>query len=272
MAINLAERSLKKGFFTDDKGENLIEFQFNPTEIVFNEESRIESETHVGEVNPNMLWVSSAPEDFYITLFVDRSDESRGTQGRNFDASDLIGKKQYHYIGAGLDQMVRTAKARVEGTAGRYGLESIIRGDVEADPNLMRSEYNPSPHVNPNDIGFNKNVGVWNEYQKFKKYMRPRGWEEDVNLSNYNSLAFNLALLEAGRWERQQSFTSPPLAIMFFGDLWIEGYFRSLRPRFSVMTRNLTPQRMEVEIILSIHRKGIISPTQTMAQREEVIA
>ncbi len=244
--MNTLPKALRKGFITDLKGNNVIEFQFNPTEFEFQESNVFNERNLTGREDTDTLWVSGSPEKFTMELFIDRSIESRGNMTSSTDISGLVGSP---------DPMAGNATAQY----GRYVFDKArnvinevkgIKREFDGN-NIVFSDYNPSPHININDEGFDDDIGVWNEYNKFRKYLKPEGWRQadlrQIQANNGNAII-----------DRQ--FIPPPVAILYFGDLWVQGYMETLNPRFSVMNRMLVPQRMEITFSMTVQNKGILSP------------
>ena len=242
MAYDRIQQATRKGFFADLSSNVLAEFQFNPTEITLPESSEVQSRTPTGREEPDLLWVKGAGRSFRVDLFIDRTAESKGRGLGNTTVNDYARPDSYYWgPGSEVSQNVRAVGDRVDRTLNR--LEKLN----PPAPEFNMSDYNPSPHVNPDDDGFREDVGVYGEYQKFLRMKRSEGYENPDR---------RVAMLLG----RDVKFAPPPLIVFFFGDLWVEGYVTELTPKFSVFTKELVPQRLELEVTMSVLASGILAP------------
>jgi hypothetical protein len=246
-------KTAKRGFFTDSKGEMLIEFQFNPEKLPIQESASISSRNLTGRDDSDLLWVSGASDTLTIDLFVDRTTETRTSRKSGVSQLDVIGNSNpFAGFGAGLGGTSSTVR-------GVENVVNFLRGkqNTYTEPESLATDYVVNPHLDPQDMGYNENVGVYAEYNKFRAFIKPTDYTPPLTFTKdsvYQVVGASRISMTA------RTFVPPPVAILFFGDMWVEGYFETLRPIFQVFNKGLIPMRMELSVTMAVHQIGFLIP------------
>ena len=241
------DRAIKRAYFTDGEGGNMLEFQFAPFELEFTEGGRFSDRIQVGNYFNNMMWISGRPMEFNLDMFIDRTQESFTADEINNDPFANI-KRFSHTTPKYFNfDIVNLVKGIISGNSSS-GFQSSFKKRYTGDGNTVEpSTYTASPHYEQKNI--NGDVGVLNDLEKLLYYVRPMGLK--LASAELNSDG----VVKLTDYE-QSRFTPPPKFRFYYGSMWREGYILEIKYKLSVMNKLLVPQRLEARIKLGCTRMG----------------
>lgn len=235
MSIKISDRALKKAYFTDIYGGNIIDFQFTPESLEFEEGGKFKDRVAVGRYQTDYVWISGKPNTFDLKMWVDRTDESISrTDFYDPFADEKRFPKQTRSRYLNFD-IVNLTKDKYNGIKSMfYKKDNIQSNDI--DPSI----YSFNPEF-PQDSIQNNSKGVYYDLERLMFFVRPQGFKlSSGTLETDGTLKISDV--------KQSRFTPPPKVRFFYGNMWCEGYISEVKYTLSAMNRNLVPRRLEAEI------------------------
>lgn len=234
-----AERATKKAYFTNLAGGKLLEFQFSPDILDFNEGGEYMDRIPVGNYFNDASWISGKVSKFNLRMFVDRTQESYTAENYNNDPFDGI--KRYptrspKYLNFDIINMLRGIGQRKPASNGEGNM-------VDA------SNYSASPHFS--QPSFNDSLGVIGDVEALLYYVRPEGLElSDITIQKDGTArVFDFP---------QGRFTPPPKCRFHYGNLWSEGYIIDVKYNLSIPNKDLVFRRMDADLVMLRTRWGYL--------------
>ena len=247
-----SNRSTKGAYFSDTKGGNIIDFQFSPETLEFNEGGRFSDRVLTGRYNVDYIWISGQPTKMSIKMWVDRTLESvtptDATQDPFGDVVRFPKATIPRYANFDIVNMVRGMKNgimdRINGNVKNKQLQS--KTPIPIDPSV----FAVSPNFDQSTTTSNK--GVFHDVEKLAYFIRPLGYEQGVATTNSEGV---ISISDY----KHNRFTPPPKCRYFYGNFWAEGYIQEVSYKLSVMNENLVPLRMEADIEFIVTDKGYLN-------------
>ena len=235
MATLGSDRATGRAFFSDLDGGNIIDFQFAPFTLDFEEGGQYEQRTQIGRHFTDAVWISGKPNMFNLNMFVDRTNESVPMDLYDMPYNTLrrFPERQYsQYNPLQAASLVR----------------GMMRSDVLGDKDFKQSEYFANPAFAD---GYDPARGIYPDLERLLQFVRPVGVSVDNNTIR-NSGEVNLEEFEEYR------FVAPPMVRFYYGTHWRECYMTSVKYRLSAMNKELVPRRFEADISLIAIRWGYL--------------
>lgn len=231
-------RAIRKAYFSDIEGNNIIDFQFSPHELEFSETARMKMDYLTGVYGVNIAWNSASYGPFSVKLFIDRTKESFASD-KLPDTKKTIKTPSWFPRPDQSSAIVQAVK----------NIVNPIKNRKAGSPEL--STYDPAPSYKQDEAKYN---GVLTDLVKFQYFIRPEGYSSSIPgmLVNSNDYKGKLNVED----ESELRFSPPPIIRFFNGDIWMEGYVSKFNYKLGIMDMNLIPQRLTGEITINVHRGG----------------
>lgn len=235
------ERAIKKAYFTDTLGGNLLEFQFSPASLDFEEAGRYSTRNPIGSFFTDMVWISGRPSQFNLRMFIDRTQESYVAD--TFNQDPFANVKRLPNINPAYSSLdIVNLINGINGSAFFKGRKRNVEGN-----DITPSNYSASPHYSQSNT--REDIGVMNDVEALMYYVRPKGLKlSEIIIDNTGIV--NTVDFKEGR------FTSPPKCRFYYGNMWREGYIVQVRYNLSAVNKSLVPRRMDATLRFSCTRWG----------------
>jgi hypothetical protein len=234
MANIPSDRATGRAFLTDLQGGNIVDFQFAPFTLDFEEGGNYEQRTKIGHHFTDAVWISGQPSMFSLYMFVDRTNESVP-----MDIYDMPYSKVHtmNHRKPQYNQLTLTNLARL-----------IVKKEYKGEKDFKQSEHFPNPEFAQ---GYDPARGIYPDLEKLLYFVRPEGINMDNNTIR-NSAEVSVQDFEMYR------FTAPPMVRFHYGTLWRECYMTNVKYKLSAMNKELVPRRFEADIKLVTVRQGYL--------------
>tara|TARA_Y100000034_G_scaffold29728_1_gene36161 strand:+ start:37440 stop:38186 length:747 start_codon:yes stop_codon:yes gene_type:complete len=236
------DRAVKRAYFSNLEGGNIVEFQFSPASLQFKEGGKFEERIKVGNYFPELIWISGDTNAFELRFFIDRTQESYVRDEYNSDPFEdfkRFPEPYTKYVPSQVYALIAGAKQ-----------DSDVRKNGAVGGGIQPSSYSASPHYAQSS--FNDNVGVLKDLEALMYFLRPQGIElGDISISESGEVNINDF--------SQNRFTPPPMFRFYYGSIWREGYFTNIEYQLSAMNKQLVPNRLDATIKMACSNWGYLS-------------
>lgn len=245
------DRAVKKAYFSDFFGDNIVEFQFAPHELDFSEGGQYADRVVTGNFFTDLIWISGRPTKFSVQMFIDRTQESFISDQYNQDP--FANFKRFpnsnpRLSGFDIYNMVQGLK---QGSSSSGFATSFKRGNTKEDGNeVAPSNYSASPQFSQSQ--FNEATGVIKDLEAILYYVRPRGLKlSEITIEGTQ-------VVSIGDY-KQNRFVPPPKVRFYYGAFWREGYITEVKYNLSVMNKLLVPRRLDATIEMACTSWGYLN-------------
>lgn len=244
-----SNRATKGAYLCDLQGGHIVDFQFSPETLEFNEGGRFNDRIITGRHDTDYIWISGQPTRQNIKMWVDRTLESNTQLDQTSDPYSSITKLPKSAIPRYADfDVVNFINGVKNGLVDLYSKARGIK-DVTEQTSLEPSTYAVSPNFN--QATSNDSKGVFYDVELLAYFLRPEGYEL-AKATNTNGV---ISIDDV----KQTRFIPPPKCRYFYGNYWAEGYIQEVEYKLSVMNDNLVPMRMEADIVFLRTKWGYLN-------------
>lgn len=244
------DRATKKAYFTDLDGGHLLEFQFAPFELNFEEGGRFVDRLPTGRYFNELVWISGKPTEFNLQMFIDRTQESYVSE--NFDQDPFSDVRRFpnrNPVYGFLDIVGLIEGIKNSNTSSGFAT-SFKKKNQQGANEVAPSNYSASPHYVQRQ--FDEGSGVIPDLEALLYYVRPKGMKlSEATIHKDGSV-------KVTDYE-QARFTPPPMIRFYYGNLWREGYVIEVKYNLSVMNKLLVPKRMDADIKIACTNWGYLN-------------
>lgn len=248
------DRAVKKAYFSDLGGEHILEFQFSPHTLDFQEGGRYSNRVSTGNFFTDLVWISGEVNAFDLRMFIDRTQESYTVENADQDPYSSFRRFPNAKNPAPNLDIVNLIRGITNSNTSSGFANSFRKPSTSGANYVEPSKYSASPQFK--QTSFNDNVGVIADVEALMYYVRPKGLNlSEITISSDGSAS--VKDFEQGR------FVPPPKCRFYFGNMWREGYIVNVKYNLSVMNKQLVPQRMDAELKMICTKWGYLNDINT---------
>jgi hypothetical protein len=246
----------KVAYLCDMNGDNVFAFMFAPHELDFTEENDFFENIPVGSTEPDVLWVGGVPKRFPLEIFVDRTNESGGT---NTELDAFYQENVNQSFSSQLAERLARTIGRITDAA-NADIATFSSAPTGQKFNFVRSDLNISPQYSQDGYD-NETIGVYPDLDRLLYYIRQAGENADsVSIDEGATIEQINSQINKFSNPSVKKFVSPPKCRFFYGTLWREGYVRKLDYKLEVPNAQLIPRRLRAKLEFLWIRGGSLSP------------
>lgn len=255
------DRAVKKAYFSNLEGGRIVEFQFSPASLGFEESSKYATRVKTGSYFTDLVWISGNPNAFNIRMFIDRTQESYTSENYNQDPFSSFRRFPNQSPRFTSLDSVNLVRGIASSNSSSGFASSFKKNTKEGGKEIQPSNYSASPHFKQSQ--FNESVGVTPDLEALMYYVRPKGFQLD-EITTSNNQVVSVSDFDNGR------FTPPPMVRFYYGNMWREGYIIRVKYNLSVMNKLLVPRRLDADITMACTKWGYLNELDNALLNEAI--